>query len=74
MLLWLDLMAQRYSKLPSEILESGDTLDLRIALTAMEYETWRDRKINKGHTPTHHSQEYLQQRIDAVRAQNVNSG
>lgn len=74
MLLWLDLMAKRYSKLPSEILRSGDTLDLKIALTAMEYETWRDRKINKGHTPTHHSQEYLQERIDAVRAQNVNSG
>jgi hypothetical protein len=66
-------MAKRYSKLPSEILGSGDTLDLRIAMTAMEYETWRERKTQKGHTPTHHSQEYLQERIDAVRAQNGHS-
>jgi len=72
MMLWLDLMGQRYSKLPSEILRSGDTMDLQIALTAIEYERWRELKVSKGHTPTHHSQEHLQAMID--RAQNGVSG
>lgn len=70
MMLWLDLMGQRYSKLPSEILRSGDTWDLQIALTAIEYERWRQDKQSKGHTPTHHSQDQLQSMIDSVKGQN----
>jgi hypothetical protein len=60
----LDLIGQRYGKLPSEILESGDTLDMIISITALEYEVWREKKRSNGQTPTHHSVEELQSRID----------
>lgn len=71
MMLMLDLIGQRYGKLPSEILESGDTLDMVITIAGLEYEKWREKKRAKGHTPTHHSVEELQGRI--ARA-NANSG
>lgn len=64
----LDLMGQRFGKLPSEILESGDTLDMVITVTALEYEKWRESKRAKGHTPTHHSVEELQARISRANA------
>lgn len=64
----LDLMGQRFGKLPSEILESGDTLDMVITVTGLEYEKWREKKQAKGHTPTHHSQEELQARIARANA------
>lgn len=73
MMLWLDLLGQRYSKLPSELMEAGDTFDLQVALTAIEYQNWREKTRANGQTPVHHSQEYLQARIDSVRAMNGNT-
>jgi len=66
MMLMLDLIAQRYGTLPSKVLESGDTIDMIICTTALEYEVWKQKKLSNGQTPTHHSQEYLQARIDAA--------
>ena len=64
MKLMLDLMGQRYGKLPSEILESGDTIDLIICTTALEYEQWREKKRSNNTVPTHMSQAEMQRRID----------
>lgn len=62
----LDLMGQRYGKMPSEILESGDTLDMVICVTALEYEAWRQKKRAGNTVPTHKSQEELQAMMEAV--------
>lgn len=70
MMLMLDLMAQRYGVLPSQVLKFGDTVDMITAITSLEYEAWKQNKKSKGHTPTHHSQEELQARIQSVRAAN----
>lgn len=66
----LDLVGKRYGVLPSKVLEFGDTLDLAVTITSLEYEAWRAKKAERGHTPTHHSQEELMARIQSVRAQN----
>jgi len=71
MMLMLDLIAQRYGTLPSKVLESGDTLDMILCITALEYDVWKQKKLGNGQIPTHHSQEYLQARIDAAHG---NSG
>jgi hypothetical protein len=70
MMLMLDLMAQRYGVLPSQVLKFGDTVDMITAITSLEYEAWKQKKQSKGHTPTHHSQDELQARIQSVRAMN----
>jgi len=64
MKLMLDLMGKRYGKLPSEVLKSGDTIDMIICTTALEYEQWREKKQKNNTVPTHHSQAELQKRID----------
>lgn len=66
----LDALGQRYGQLPSAVLESGDTLDIQILLTSIEYESWRQEKIKNGQTPTHHSQSELLARLESVRAYN----
>jgi hypothetical protein len=68
MMLMLDLMGQRYGKLPSEVLASGDTMDMIIAITALEYEKWAQKKKSQGKVPTHMSQEEMQARIDRANA------
>jgi len=67
----LDLMGKRYSKLPSEIMEFGDTLDMVTCITALEYEQWVERKRANNQVPVHMTQAEMQARIDAV---NANSG
>ena len=62
----LDLMGQRYGKMPSEILESGDTLDMVICVTALEYEAWREKKRSNNTVPVHKSQSELQAMVEAV--------
>jgi hypothetical protein len=69
-MLMLDLMAKRYGVLPSQVLKFGDTIDMQIAIVSLEYETWKEQKRSKGHTPTHHTQEELARRIQSVRATN----
>lgn len=66
----MDLVGKRYGVLPSKVVEFGDTLDLVVTITSLEYEAWRQKKSEKGHTPTHHSQAELMARIQSVRAHN----
>lgn len=40
----LDFIGKRYGKLPSEILESGSSVDLQIAHFAASYESWLSKK------------------------------
>lgn len=42
----LDLLAERYGKLPSEILSQGSTLDLQVFDIARSYEKMRENKVN----------------------------
>jgi hypothetical protein len=68
-LLTLDFLAKRYGYLPSTVLESGTTLDLYVAETAVGYENWlsknpKDNAIQTGHN---YSQEQLQGMINAVK-------
>lgn len=63
-------MAKRYSKLPTEILESGTTLDLKIAEIAVGYETYLSKNPQQARSATlnsNYSQEELKAMIDSVK-------
>jgi hypothetical protein len=60
------MLGQRYSTLPSKILESGDTIDLKCAEIAIEYEQYV--KKHQGQTLSHrYSPEELAKQMEAVR-------
>ena len=61
------MVAKRYGTLPSQALKLGNTIDVKCALFALEYENYLNKKVKDGHTPTKHSQEELQAMMDAVR-------
>lgn len=42
----LDSMGERYSLLPSEVLDKATTFDLHIYDTAVSYRNWLDKKAN----------------------------
>lgn len=42
-LITLDFVAKRYGKLPSELLKSGNSLDVQVASLAAEYELYHSR-------------------------------
>ena len=66
----MDFVAKRYGKLPSEIIESGSSIDLQIAQMAIAYENWlskkhkdkSDGKISNDLTP-----EEMQSMLNSVR-------
>jgi hypothetical protein len=43
-MLSLDFVAKRYGKLPSEVVESGSSIDLQIANLAIAYENYLTKK------------------------------
>ena len=44
--LTLDFVAKRYGILPSELLESGSSIDAKCAVLAVEYETYLTQKAH----------------------------
>ncbi len=48
----LDLIGKRYSKLPSEVLKSGSSIDVQIANIGIRYEAYLTKKAqNNGEEP-----------------------
>ena len=69
-MLSLDFIAKRYSKLPSEVIESGSSIDLQIANLAIEYESYLTKKAQNskdGGITSDLSQEEMQAMLDRVR-------
>ena len=66
----MDGLAQRYGVLPSYLLAHGDSLDIQVALTSIEYLDWKNKTQADGKTPVNISQEELLRRLQSVRGQN----
>lgn len=69
-MLSLDFIAKRYGKLPSEVIESGSSIDLQIANLAIEYESYLTKKAQNskdGVITPDLSQEEMQAMLDRVR-------
>lgn len=64
----LDFIAKRYGKLPSEVLKSGTTLDMRVADIAVGYERFVTEATQNGEKLTNHSTDELQAMVDRVKA------
>lgn len=67
MALTVDAMAERYNKLPTEILKHATTVDLIVFDVALSYRNYQQRKANGDYTTDAYSQEDLQQAMDRVR-------
>lgn len=44
----LDFVAKRYGKLPSEVIESGSSIDIQIANLAVQYENYLHKKQSES--------------------------
>jgi hypothetical protein len=69
-LLSLDFVAKRYGRLPSEVLESGSSIDLQIANLAVQYENYLHKKHSdqaNGKVTPNLSQEEMLSMLSAVR-------
>ena len=66
----LDFIAQRYGKLPSDVLRFGTTLDIDCANLAVTYEAHIRKKTENGEVSTKHTTTELQAMVDAVKGMN----
>jgi len=63
------LVAKRYGALPSQVLKLGNSIDVRCAILAMEFENYQYKKhSNKGNSSHNFSTEQLQNMMQSVRA------
>ena len=60
-------MGQRYSTLPSKLLQNADSFDLMVFDVAMTWERMQHNKQNKVVDPSMYDQEELQTIMDNVR-------
>ena len=64
----LDFVAKRYGKLPSEVLESGTSIDIFCADFAVKYEVYCNKKAQDGQNNGHgKSTEELQAMVQRVK-------
>jgi len=63
----LDTMAQRYGKLPTEMLRQADSFDLMVFDVAVTYEQYISNKEKKQVDQKMYSQEDLQAKMDNAR-------
>jgi hypothetical protein len=63
MILSLDFVSQRYGVLPSQLLRSGDSLDLIIADAAQGYRNKQQEAANKGEKLTNSSHNLSEQQM-----------
>lgn len=64
----IDTLAQRYGKLPSQLLAEADTFDLMVFDVAMTYQAAQSSKQNKQAMPTKaYDQSQLQEIMNKVK-------
>ncbi len=64
------MVAKRYATLPSQVLELGNSIDVKCAILSLQYENYLNKKVNdnsEGHTQTEHTTDELQAMMDAVK-------
>jgi|TARA_R110002073_G_scaffold40387_2_gene114460 hypothetical protein len=70
MAITVDAMAERYGKLPSEVLRDASTVDLIVFDVAVSYRNHKEKQ-SKGQVDTNdYSQEDLEERMGRVRKKN----
>lgn len=70
MAITVDAMAERYGKLPSEVLRDASTVDLIVFDVAVSYRNYKEKQ-SKGQVDTNdYSQEDLEERMGRVRKKN----
>lgn len=70
MAITVDAMAERYGKLPSEVLQNASTVDLIVFDVAVSYRNHKEKQ-SKGQVDTNdYSQEDLEERMGRVRKKN----
>lgn len=74
----LDLVCKRYGVTPSQLLESGDTLDVDCALFGLGWESWKQTAaMQQNNTPKNNnhglSQSQMQAMIDRVKGKKDDS-
>jgi hypothetical protein len=66
----LDFVAKRYGCLPSQVLKSGDNIDIKIAALAIDYENYitnKEKDRADGKVTTDLSVEEMTQMLNTVR-------
>lgn len=66
----IDFVGKRYGVLPSELVKSGDTLDLQAATVAVGYEEWLRKNPGKSNKHSFNQQQ-LQEMLDSVKNKNT---
>ena len=70
MALTVDAMAERYGRLPTEVLANASTVDLIVFDVALSYRNHQHKKANGQVDTADYKQEDLQARMDRVRGRN----
>jgi hypothetical protein len=68
--LTIDFIAKRYSCLPSEVLRSGNSVDIECANLAIAYENYQrkqEENKDKGLISTDYSEDHLKSMLNSVR-------
>lgn len=72
--LTMDFVAKRYGLLPSQVLKSGNTLDIQIANLAVSYENYLHKEVNnqtEGKISSDLTEEQMKSMLNAVRIKNA---
>jgi hypothetical protein len=64
------MVAKRYGALPSQVLKMGNSIDVRCAMTALQYENYLNKKASGDNDVPEMSQEDMLAMMDAVRNKN----
>jgi len=67
MVLTVDALAERYGKLPTEVLKDASTIDLVVFDVALSYRNYQQKKAKGQVDTTDYSQEDLEARMERVR-------
>ena len=67
----LDAMAQRYSILPSKLLQQGDSFDILVMDVALTYQDYKNKDSNTQYDPKYLDQDALKEKLEKARAKNV---
>jgi|TARA_R100001198_G_C5212239_1_gene197194 hypothetical protein len=69
----LDLVAKRYGMLPSQTLSLGNSIDVKCALLALDYENYQHKKHQGGwkdHSDHGYNQDQLQAMVERAKNEN----
>lgn len=68
----LDTLAQRYSKLPSEVLRKGDSFDISVMDVALTYEKYQRDKDSGNIDTSMYDMDALKQAADKAKEEHEN--